>query len=58
MILWDPSNLDDELENGDAEQNWGNSFWDQELSLKKWLVGWLDAIDEPELKRPTPAWTK
>jgi hypothetical protein len=58
MILWDPNNLDDELETGDAEQNWGNSFWDQGLSLNKWLVGWLDGADEPEPKWPTPAWTK
>ena len=58
MFLWDPNPLDDELENGNAQQNWGNSFWDQGLSLKKWLVHWLDAIDEPEPKWPSPAWAK
>ncbi len=58
MFLWDPNPLDPELETDDALSNWGNSFWDQQLSLKKWLSGWLACNDEPEPKWPTASWAK
>jgi hypothetical protein len=54
MILWDPNNLDAELEGSDAQLNWGNSFWDQGLSLKSWLAG----KPEPEPKWPRDSWMK
>ena len=40
MFLCDPNNLDAELDGADARLNWGNSFWDQGLSLETWLGGW------------------
>jgi hypothetical protein len=58
MFLWDPNPLDPDLEADDALLNWGHSFWDQQMSLKKWLSGWLDCYDEPEPKRPTASWAE
>ena len=34
MVLWDPNNLDADLDGSDARLNWDNSFWDQGLSLR------------------------
>ncbi len=53
MLLWDPNNLQSELDGADARLNWGNSFWDQGSSLKTWLEGWLAGKQEPEPKWPT-----
>ena len=63
MILWDPNNLDVELEGADARLNWGNSFWDQGRSLTTWLESWLatdegDEVCEPEPKWPSDSWMK
>ena len=58
MILWDPNNLDDELESSDARTDWRNSFWDQQMSVQQWLQGWVDGEEEPEPKRPTDTWVK
>lgn len=58
MILWDPNNLDAELDGEDARLNWGNSFWDQGWSLRTWLEGWLAEKQEPEPKWPSHAWTR
>jgi hypothetical protein len=58
MFLWDPNNLQDDLEGQDAQENWSNSFWDQGLSLRKWLLGWLDAVEEPEPKWSSASWTR
>src|SRR5262245_28031452 len=58
MILWDPNNLDAELDGADARLNWGNSFWDQGRSLKRWLEGWLAEAEEPEPKWPSDAWMR
>jgi hypothetical protein len=53
MVLWDPNNLDAELGGADARLNWGNSFWDQGLSFRKWLEGWLAGKQPPEPKWPS-----
>jgi hypothetical protein len=58
MVLWDPNNLDEELAGSDAQLNWGNAFWDQGLSLRGWLNGWLKRKPEPEPKWPRDAWMK
>jgi hypothetical protein len=58
MILWDPNNLDAELEGAGARLNWGNSFWDQGLSLETWLEGWLVEKQPPEPKWPSDYWMK
>ena len=58
MILWDPNNLDSELDGADARLNWGNAFWDQGRSFASWLEGWLDGTPEPEPKWPSDAWMK
>jgi hypothetical protein len=56
MILWDPNNLDSELEGADARLNWGNSFWDQGRSLRIWLEAWLATEDEDEQWELEPKW--
>ena len=56
MILWDPNNLDADLEGADARLNWGNSFWDQGRSLRTWLECWLAAAEEDEEREPEPKW--
>jgi hypothetical protein len=58
MILWDPNNLDAELDGADARLNWGNSFWDQGRSLRIWLEGWLAEEEEPEPKWPSDSWMR
>jgi hypothetical protein len=58
MILWDPNNLDDDLDAADARLNWGNSFWDQGRSLRTWLEGWLSDEQEPEPKWPSDSWMR
>jgi hypothetical protein len=58
MIIWDPNNLDEELEGSDAQLNWGNSFWDQGRSAKRWLDEWLAAKPQPEPKWPSDSWMK
>ncbi len=58
LILWDPNNLDDELEDDEARLNWSHSFWDQGLSLKKSLVNWLNGTEDFDPKRPTASWTR
>ncbi len=58
MFLWDPNNLQNDLEGHDAQENWSNSFWNQGLSLRKWLLGWLDAVEGPEPKWPSASWTR
>ena len=58
MILWDPNNLDSDLEDDEARENWGNSFWDQGITIKAWLNGWIAGKDEPEPKWPSDAWMK
>ena len=58
MVLWDPNNLDDELRGMDARRNWGNSFWDQGLSLRMWLEGWVNGKPEPEPKWPRNSWMR
>ena len=58
MILWDPNNLNSDRDGADARLNWGNSFWDQGLSLRTWLEGWLAEKEEPEPKWPSDSWMK
>ncbi len=58
MILWDPNNLDSELDADDARLNWGNSFWDQSASLNTWLNRWLSEEESPEPRWPSDAWMK
>ncbi|MHB8901858.1 MAG: hypothetical protein ACYC6Y_24140 [Thermoguttaceae bacterium] len=58
MMLWDPNNLDSELDGAEARLNWGNSFWDLSASLKTWLNRWLCEEEQPEPKRPSDAWMK
>jgi SMI1 / KNR4 family (SUKH-1) len=58
MVLWDPNNLDADLDSADARLNWGNSFWDQGLSLKTWLEGWLAEEQQPEPKWPSDSWMR
>jgi hypothetical protein len=58
MILWDPNNLDAELDGADARLNWGNSFWDQGLSFKNWFEGWLTDKQQPEPKWPSGSWMR
>jgi hypothetical protein len=58
MVLWDPNNLDADLSDADARLNWGNSFWDQGLSLKTWLEGWLAEEQPPEPKWPSESWMR
>ena len=58
MILWDPNNLDSELDGVDARLNWGNAFWDQGRSLKMWLEGWLAGKREPKPKWPNDSWMR
>jgi hypothetical protein len=58
MILWDPNNLAEELAGAEARLNWGNAFWDQRLSLRTWLEGWLQDKPEPEPVWPRDAWMK
>ena len=33
MILWDPNNVNAELDGADARLNWGHAFWDQSPDL-------------------------
>lgn len=58
MILWDPNILDPDLEDGDARLHWGNSFWDQRLSLRIWLESWLTEEQEAEPKWPSDSWMR
>ena len=58
MFLWDPNDLDSELDGADARLNWGSAFWDQSQSLRTWLQGWLADKPEPEPKWPTDAWMR
>ncbi|HEV3298888.1 MAG TPA: SMI1/KNR4 family protein [Planctomycetaceae bacterium] len=58
MVLWDPNNLDAELDSADARLNWGNSFWDQGLSFKNWLESWLIRKRQPEPKLPSGSWMR
>jgi hypothetical protein len=58
MILWDPNNLDAELEGADARLNWSNSFWDEGRSLRKWLDDWLAEKEPPEPKWPSDSWMR
>jgi hypothetical protein len=58
MVLWDPNNLDADLDGADARLNWGNAFWDQGLSLKAWLEGWLAEKQQPEPKWPSDSWMR
>jgi SMI1 / KNR4 family (SUKH-1) len=58
MILWDPNNLDSDLDGEDAQLNWGNSFWDQGLSFREWLEGWLAETQQPEPKWPSDDWMR
>lgn len=58
MILWDPNNLDSDLDGADARLNWGNSFWDQGLSFRMWLEGWLAEKQQPEPKWPSDSWMR
>src|SRR3989442_957819 len=58
MILWDPNNLDSELDSADGRLNWGNSFWDQGRSLAIWLKAWLVERPEPEPKWPNDSWMR
>lgn len=58
MILWDPNNLDGDLDGADARLNWGNSFWDQGLSFRLWLEAWLAEKRQPEPKCPGDAWMR
>jgi hypothetical protein len=58
MILWDPNPLDDSLTGAQARLNWGSTFWDEGLSLHKWLAGWLAENEPPEPKWPTDSWMK
>lgn len=58
MILWDPNNLDSELEGADARLNWGNAFWSQGRSLRTWLQDWLAVKPEREPTWPSDAWMK
>jgi hypothetical protein len=58
MILWDPNNLDSDLDGEDARVNWGNSFWDQGLSFRAWLEGWLERKQQPEPKWPSDSWIR
>jgi hypothetical protein len=58
MILWDPNNLDIELDSANARLNWGNSFWDQGLSLRTWLKSWLAETQLPEEKWPSDSWMR
>jgi hypothetical protein len=58
MILWDPNNLDAELAGADARLNWGNSFWDQGLSFRSWLEGWLAEKHQSEPTWPSDSWMR
>ena len=58
MLLWDPNNLNPDLEGADARMNWGNSFWNQGMSLRAWLKGWLAEKQEPEPKWPSNSWMR
>lgn len=58
MILWDPNNLDAELEGADAQANWGNSFWDQGLPFRRWWEGWLAGEEVPEPTWPGDSWMR
>jgi hypothetical protein len=58
MLLWDPNNLDSELDGADARLNWGNSFWDRGRSFTSWLEDWLAGTPGPEPKWPSDAWMK
>lgn len=58
MILWDPNNLDADLDGADARLNWANSFWDQGLSFTAWLEGWLAEDPQPEPKWPSASWMR
>jgi hypothetical protein len=58
MVLWDPNNLDADLDGAEARLNWGNAFWDQGLSLRTWLKGWLAEKQQPEPKWPSDSWMR
>jgi len=58
MVLSDPNNLDAGLDAADGRLNWGNSFWDQGLSLRTWLEGWLAEKQQPEPKWPSDSWMR
>jgi hypothetical protein len=56
MILWDPNNLNSGLDGAEARLNWGNAFWDQGLSLRMWLEGWLAGTPVQEPRWPSDSW--
>jgi hypothetical protein len=58
MILWDPNNLDAELDGADARVNWASAFWDQGGALRNWLEGWLAGEPGPEPEPPTNSWMR
>jgi hypothetical protein len=58
MILWDPVNLDEELEGSEARLIWGNAFWDQGKSFKRWWEDWLAGKEERDPRWPSDAWMK
>lgn len=58
LVLWDPRNLDASLDGTDAQLNWGGAFWDQGLTLRTWLEGWLAQKPEPKRKRPSDSWMR
>jgi hypothetical protein len=58
MILWDPNNLQSELDGSDAQLNWASAFWDQGRSFRMLLEGWLAGKTAPEPKWPSDAWIR
>lgn len=58
MLLWDPNNLDSELDAANAQLNWGNSFWDQGSTIKSWLHSWLTEKSPSDPQWPSDAWMK
>jgi hypothetical protein len=63
LFMFDPNNLQEELEGDEAKVNWANAFWDMDEFFPSWLDEWLKGktsriFSSKEPKWPTRAWIK
>lgn len=58
LFLFDPNNLQEDLEGNEAKVNWANAFWNMGELFPKWLDGWLKGKAFKEPKWPSRAWIK
>jgi hypothetical protein len=58
LFMFDPNNLQEELEGNEAKVNWANAFWNMREFFESWLDGWLKGKVFKEPKWPSRAWIK